>query len=94
MHCLFRDGHADWNYLDKYTDAPRELEAHLKTRDPLWASAITGTPIETIEEFAKLIGETQARLLPARLWFFALAQWCRQYACGQLHPGGDWRLAA
>ena len=56
MHCLFRDGKADWDYLDKYTDAPRELEAHLRTRDPQWASAITGTPVETIEEFAKLIG--------------------------------------
>ena len=42
---------------NKYTDAPRELEAHLKTRDPAWASAITGTPVETIEEFARLIGE-------------------------------------
>ena len=31
MHCLFRDGKADWDYLDKYTDAPRELEAHLRT---------------------------------------------------------------
>ncbi len=57
MHCLFRDGKADWDYLDKYTDAPRELEAHLKTRGPAWASAITGTPVETIEEFARLIGE-------------------------------------
>jgi anaerobic selenocysteine-containing dehydrogenase len=57
MHCLFRDGKADWDYLNKYTDAPRELEAHLRTRDPQWASAITGTPVETIEEFAKLIGE-------------------------------------
>ena len=59
MHCLFRDGKADWDYLDKYTDAPRELEAHLRTRDPAWASAITGTPVETIEEFAKLIGENK-----------------------------------
>ena len=57
MHCLFRDGYADWDYLNKYTDQPRELEAHLKTRDPVWASAITGTPVATIEEFAKLIGE-------------------------------------
>jgi anaerobic selenocysteine-containing dehydrogenase len=57
MHCLFRDGKADWDYLDKYTDAPRELEAHLRTRDPQWASAITGTPVQTIEEFAHLIGE-------------------------------------
>ena len=59
MHCLFRDGKADWDYLDKYTDAPRELEAHLRTRDPAWASAITGTPVETIEEFAKLIGDNK-----------------------------------
>lgn len=59
MHCLFRDGKADWAYLDKYTDAPRELEAHLKSRDPRWASAITGTPVETIEEFARLIGDTK-----------------------------------
>jgi anaerobic selenocysteine-containing dehydrogenase len=57
MHCLFRDGYADWDYLDKYTDAPRELVAHVRTRDSAWASAITGTPVETIEEFAKLIGE-------------------------------------
>ena len=57
MHCLFRDGKADWDYLDKYTDAPREMQAHLESRDPAWASAITGTPVATIEEFARLIGE-------------------------------------
>jgi anaerobic selenocysteine-containing dehydrogenase len=57
MHCLFRDGKADWDYLNQYTDAPRELQAHLRSRDPQWASAITGTPVETIEEFARLIGE-------------------------------------
>src|SRR5579872_5610588 len=56
MHCLFRDGKADWDYLERYTDAPRELEAHLRTRDPQWASRITGCPAETIEEFARLAG--------------------------------------
>jgi len=59
MHCLFRDGRADWDYLDKYTDAPRELEAHLHIRNPAWASVITGTPVETIEQFARLIGENK-----------------------------------
>jgi anaerobic selenocysteine-containing dehydrogenase len=59
MHCLFRDGKADWEYLEKYTDAPRELEAHLRSRDPQWASAITGCPVETIEEFARLVGGTK-----------------------------------
>jgi anaerobic selenocysteine-containing dehydrogenase len=57
MHCLFRDGKADWDYLERYTDVPRELEAHLRTRDPQWAAAITGCPVETIEAFARLVGE-------------------------------------
>src|ERR1700684_3687214 len=57
MHCLFRDGKADWDYLERYTDAPRELEDHVRTRDPQWASRITGCPVETIEEFARLVGE-------------------------------------
>ncbi len=59
MHCLFRDGKADWDYLDKYTDAPRELEAHVRSRDPQWAEQITGCPAETIEEFARLVGATK-----------------------------------
>src|SRR5712692_6663417 len=57
MHCLFRDGKADWDYLNRYTDVPREFEAHLRDRDPAWASSITGAPVETIEQFAALIGE-------------------------------------
>jgi anaerobic selenocysteine-containing dehydrogenase len=59
MHCLFRDGKADWDYLNKYTDAPRELEAHVRSRDPQWAAAITGCPVETIEEFARLVGDNK-----------------------------------
>ena len=42
MHVLFRDGLADRAYLERYTDAPGELEAHLSARTPEWASAITG----------------------------------------------------
>ncbi len=57
MHVLFRDGHADWEYLERYTDCPHELEAHLRSRDPAWASAITGLSVEEIEAFAKLVGE-------------------------------------
>jgi anaerobic selenocysteine-containing dehydrogenase len=59
MHCLFRDGKADWEYLERYTDAPRELESHLSTRDPQWASGITGCPAETIEAFARLVGDNK-----------------------------------
>ena len=57
MHCLFRDGKADWDYLERYTDAPHELADHVRVRDPQWAAAITGCPVQTIEAFARLIGE-------------------------------------
>ncbi len=59
MHILFRDGHADWDYLHRYTDAPEALRDHLATRTPEWASAITGLPVEKIEELARLIGTTK-----------------------------------
>ncbi len=59
MHILFRDGYADWDYLEKYTDDPLGLEAHLRSRTPEWAAAITGLPVEQIEDFARLIGTTR-----------------------------------
>ena len=59
MHCLFRDRHADWDYLERYTDAPHELEAHLRSRGPQWAASITGCPVETIEAFARLVGDNK-----------------------------------
>jgi anaerobic selenocysteine-containing dehydrogenase len=59
MHVLFRDGLADRDYLARYTDCPAELEAHLATRDPAWAAAITGLSVEEIEAFAALVGTTK-----------------------------------
>ena len=58
MHVLFRDGYANWPYLERYTDCPRELEAHLRTRTPEWASRITGLSVAEIETFARMIGST------------------------------------
>ncbi|MGL4811638.1 MAG: molybdopterin-dependent oxidoreductase, partial [Beijerinckiaceae bacterium] len=59
MHVLFRDGHADRTYMAQYTDAPAELEAHLQSRTPEWAAAITGLTVAEIESFAKLVGTTK-----------------------------------
>ena len=59
MHVLFRDGLADRDYLRRYTDDPAGLEAHLGSRTPEWASAITGLPSGEIEAFARLVGETK-----------------------------------
>ena len=58
MHVLFRDGHADRDYMAEFTDVPDELERHLKSRTPEWATKITGVPVAEIEEFARLIGTT------------------------------------
>ena len=59
MHVLFREGYADRDYLARYTDCPAELEAHLQTRTPEWASAICGVPVEEIEAFARTVGQTR-----------------------------------
>jgi anaerobic selenocysteine-containing dehydrogenase len=58
MHVLFRDGYANWPYLERYTDCPRELEAHLRSKTPEWAAAITGLTVAEIETFARMIGTT------------------------------------
>ncbi len=59
MHVLFRDGHADRDYLARYTDCPDELEAHVAARPPEWAAAITGLSVAEIERFATMVGETK-----------------------------------
>ncbi len=58
MHVLFRDGYADREYLERYTDCPGELEAHLAEKSPEWAAAITGLSVTEIEDFARLVGAT------------------------------------
>jgi anaerobic selenocysteine-containing dehydrogenase len=58
MHVLFRDGYANRAYMAAYADCPDDLEAHLTTRTPEWASAICGVAVADIEAFAKLVGET------------------------------------
>jgi anaerobic selenocysteine-containing dehydrogenase len=59
MHVLFKEGLADRDYLERYTDVPGELEAHLQSRGPEWAEAISGVPAATIVDFARLYGATK-----------------------------------
>jgi len=63
MHTLFTEGFADREYLARYTDVPEELEAHLQTRTPQWASRISGVPAQQIIDFARLYGSTQRSFL-------------------------------
>ena len=60
MHCLFRDNKADWDYLERYTDAPHELAAHVQSaRSGLGVALSPAAPGETIEAFARLVGDNK-----------------------------------
>lgn len=59
MHMAFRDGLADREYMARYADDPAALEAHLASRGPDWAAAITGLTVAEIEAFGALYNGTQ-----------------------------------
>ena len=69
MHCAFRDGHADHAYMAEHTDDPAALQAHLATRGPDWAAAITGLPAAEIEAFAALYNATPRAYIRAGFGF-------------------------
>jgi anaerobic selenocysteine-containing dehydrogenase len=63
IHVLFKEGYADRAYLARYTDDPADLEAHLESRGPEWAAAITGLSAAEIVAFARLYGQTKRAYL-------------------------------
>ena len=63
MQVLFKEGFADRAYLAKYTADAAALEAHLATRTPEWAEAISGVPAAEIVDFARLYGRTKKSFL-------------------------------
>src|SRR5262249_4744044 len=69
MHVLFRDGHADRDYMAEYTDNPAGLEDHLRERTPDWASQVTGIPVADIEALASAYGTTERALIRMGLGF-------------------------
>ncbi len=58
MHAAFRDNLVDRAWMARWTDCPERLEAHLATRSPAWAAAITGLDEAEIERFAALYNRT------------------------------------
>jgi anaerobic selenocysteine-containing dehydrogenase len=65
MHVLLAEGLADRAYLARHTDFSPAVEAHLKSRTPRWAAAITGLSAEEIVAFARLYGSTKHSFLRA-----------------------------
>jgi len=63
MHVLFKEGYADRDYMARYTDDPDGLEAHLATRDPVWAARLTGLSTDEIFAFARLYGRNRRSYL-------------------------------
>ena len=93
MHVLFREGYADRAYMDRYTDCPDELEAHLA--DPHAGMGLgdlrrAGGGDRGVRPPGR---PDQALVLPARLWLYPQPQRRGADACGAVHPGGDRRLA-
>lgn len=58
MHVLFREGYANWPYMERFTDCPQELQRHLADKTPQWAAEITGLSVAEIEDFARAVGTT------------------------------------
>ena len=59
INVFFRDGHADWDYMREYTDAPDELARHVAQKTPEWAAEITGLETAEIEALAATYAETE-----------------------------------
>ena len=89
MHVLFREGLADRAYLERYTDCPAELEAHLATRTPEWASSIWRRTDRGDRGLRPRGRADPAHLLPLRLRLYPQPQRCRADARGDVHSGGD-----
>lgn len=59
VHICLREGWADRDFLARLTNWDEEVEAHYRAATPEWAAEITGLPVEQIEAFARLYGETK-----------------------------------
>ncbi|MFA6018953.1 MAG: molybdopterin-dependent oxidoreductase [Rhodospirillales bacterium] len=63
LHVLLKEGLADRDYLSNFTDFGPDVEAHLQSKTPAWASKITGLSEDEIVAFARLYGSTRKSYL-------------------------------
>ncbi len=69
MHCAFRDGMADIDYLTRMCDDSEGLADELADKSPQWAASITGLSIDEIERFAALYNSTQRSFIRLGIGF-------------------------
>lgn len=53
MHIIIRDGNADLDYINSYTEGFDALAKHVESYDPETVSKICGLPVETIEQLSE-----------------------------------------
>ena len=82
MHVLFRDGLADRDYLEKYTDDPHGLEAHLQDAHAGMGGGDHRAFGRRDRGLRPAGRHDEADLLPPRLRLLAPAQRRGQHACG------------
>ncbi|MFT5391168.1 MAG: anaerobic selenocysteine-containing dehydrogenase [Gammaproteobacteria bacterium] len=63
MCVMLEEGLADEDYLARLTDFDEPARQHLLSRNPAWASAITGVPEAQIRDLARLYGATKRAYL-------------------------------
>jgi len=63
MNVMLAEGLADRAFLAELTDFTPEVEAHLSSRTPAWAAAVTGLTEAEIVAFARLYGSTKRAFL-------------------------------
>ncbi len=93
MHVLFRGGLADRAFMAKFADDVDALEAHLSTRTPSWAEAISGVPAAQIEALAARYGRTDRAFIRVGYGFARSRNGPMQvHAVASLATvGGKWR---
>ena len=94
MHVLFRDGLADRDFLERYADAPDELEAHLQTRDPAWAARSPASRSQRSRPSRRWSGKTKRTFFRLGYGFSRQRNGAVEHARGALHPRRHRRLGA
>lgn len=69
MHVLLKENLVDRDFLNNHTDFDSDLQSHLESKTPQWASELTGLGIDEIITFARLYGNTAKSFIRAGYGF-------------------------